>query len=70
MTSLHHIGYWVDDLADAMRRWDRDLGVGPFEVIEHVTFEEFALATAGGRPDHDRCSGRLRGARPLPAGIS
>jgi hypothetical protein len=43
MTSPHHIGYWVDDLEGAMRRWGRDLGVGPFHVIEHVTFEEFAL---------------------------
>jgi catechol 2,3-dioxygenase-like lactoylglutathione lyase family enzyme len=46
MTSLHHIGYWVDDLDAAMKRWGKDLGVGPFQVIEHVTFEEFVL-TAG-----------------------
>ena len=39
MTSLHHIGYWVDDLDAAMKRWHRDLGVGPFQVIEHVRFE-------------------------------
>jgi len=43
MTTLHHIGYWVDDLNAAMKRWRRDLGVGPFQVIEHVTFEEFVL---------------------------
>ena len=47
MTSLHHIGYWVDDLDAAMKRWDRDLGVGPFQVIEHVTFEEFVLTADG-----------------------
>ena len=44
MTSLHHIGYWVGDLDSAMKQWRRDLGVGPFQVIEHVTFSEFVLA--------------------------
>ena len=43
MTSLHHIGYWVDNLDSAMKQWRRDLGVGPFHVIEHVTFSEFVL---------------------------
>jgi methylmalonyl-CoA/ethylmalonyl-CoA epimerase len=52
MTSPHHIGYWVDDLDSAMRRWSQDLGVGPFQVIEHVTFEEFVL-TADGRQHRD-----------------
>jgi hypothetical protein len=41
--ALHHVGYWVDDLAAAQARWSRDLGVGPFDVIEHVPFEEFVL---------------------------
>jgi len=43
MTNLHHIGYWVDDLDSAMTQWRRDLGVGPFHVIDHVRFEEFVL---------------------------
>jgi hypothetical protein len=47
MTSLHHIGYWVEDLDTEMKRWDRDLGVGPFQVIEHVTFSEFVLSHGG-----------------------
>jgi hypothetical protein len=47
MTSPHHIGYWVDDLDAAMKRWDRDLGVGPFQVIEHVTFTEFVFSHGG-----------------------
>jgi len=46
---LHHIGYWVDDLAAALARWERDLGVGPFQVIEHMTFEEFVLTDGGQR---------------------
>jgi catechol 2,3-dioxygenase-like lactoylglutathione lyase family enzyme len=53
MTSLHHIGYWVQDLEKAMKLWSRDLDVGPFEVIEHVTFEEFTLLT----PDGNRHDG-------------
>ena len=47
MPALHHIGYWVDDLDAAMKQWSRDLGVGPFNVIEHVPFEEFVLAADG-----------------------
>jgi hypothetical protein len=52
MTTLHHIGYWVDNLDAAMKRWHRDLGVGPFQVIEHVRFEEFVL-TIDGQQHHD-----------------
>lgn len=42
MPSLHHIGYWVDDLESAQARWHQDLGVGPFQVIAHVPFDTFA----------------------------
>jgi catechol 2,3-dioxygenase-like lactoylglutathione lyase family enzyme len=52
MTTLHHVGYWVDDLDTAMKRWHQDLGVGPFQVIEHVRFEEFVL-TVDGLRHHD-----------------
>jgi hypothetical protein len=54
MKALHHIGYWVDDLDAAIKQWSRDLGVGPFNVIEHVPFEEFVLATDGRAPDDGR----------------
>jgi hypothetical protein len=47
MPALHHIGYWVDDLDAAMKQWTRDLDVGPFDVIEHVTFTEFLFCHAG-----------------------
>ena len=50
--ALHHVGYWVDDLAAAQARWGSKLGVGPFQVIEHVPFEEFVL-TVGGQPRRD-----------------
>jgi catechol 2,3-dioxygenase-like lactoylglutathione lyase family enzyme len=48
---MHHLGYWVDDLSAAIDRWNDDLGVGPFRVHEHITFEEFVLTADGG---HDR----------------
>jgi catechol 2,3-dioxygenase-like lactoylglutathione lyase family enzyme len=51
MKGLHHIGYWVDDLDAAMKRWGQDLDVGPFHVIEHVTFEEFVLTVDGQHHD-------------------
>jgi hypothetical protein len=47
MRPLHHIGYWVDDLDSAMKQWTRDLGVGPFQVIEHVPLEDFVLTVDG-----------------------
>ena len=47
MHALHHVGYWVDDLDTAMKRWEQDLGVGPFEVIEHVPFDSFVLIVDG-----------------------
>ncbi len=47
MRPLHHIGYWVDDLDAAMKQWTRDLGVGPFQVIEHVSFDSFVLTVDG-----------------------
>jgi catechol 2,3-dioxygenase-like lactoylglutathione lyase family enzyme len=47
MRSLHHVGYWVDDLAAAQARWGSELGVGPFQVVEHVSFEEFIVTLDG-----------------------
>ena len=47
MRSLHHVGYWVDDLDPALKQWGDDLGVGPFQVIGHMTFEEFVLFDDG-----------------------
>ncbi len=34
-----------------MKRWGQDLDVGPFHVIEHVTFEEFVLTVDGQHHD-------------------
>ncbi len=44
MTRLHHLGYYVDDLEEAVHRSVRDLGIGPFLRHEHITFDEFTCA--------------------------
>ena len=49
---LHHVGYWVGDLDSALASWGRDVGVGPFQVLEHVPFDSFVLS-AGGQRYHD-----------------
>jgi catechol 2,3-dioxygenase-like lactoylglutathione lyase family enzyme len=41
MHGLHHVGYWVADLGAATRRWQEDLGAGPFEVLPHIAFDSF-----------------------------
>ena len=51
MTALHHVGYYVDDLEEAVHRAIRDLGIGPFLRHEHITFDEFTCAE--GVPDAD-----------------
>jgi catechol 2,3-dioxygenase-like lactoylglutathione lyase family enzyme len=37
---LHHIGYWVDDLAAAVAWAESVLGAGPFTVVEHIGLGE------------------------------
>jgi Glyoxalase/Bleomycin resistance protein/Dioxygenase superfamily len=51
MHALHHVGYWVDDLDAAMKQWEKDLGVGPFQVIDPVPFDTFVLTVDGERYD-------------------
>jgi len=47
MRSLHHVGYWVDDLDSALKQWGQDLDVGPFDIIPHMTFDSFVLTVDG-----------------------
>ncbi len=47
MRSLHHVGYWVDDLDAAQKQWSQDLGVGPFQLVPHIEFESFVLVVDG-----------------------
>jgi methylmalonyl-CoA/ethylmalonyl-CoA epimerase len=34
-TRIHHVNFVVNDLEEAMARFERTLGVGPFQVIDH-----------------------------------
>jgi hypothetical protein len=47
MRSLHHVGYWVEDLNSALKQWGQDLGVGPFQLVPHIAFESFVLVVDG-----------------------
>ncbi|GAB2821921.1 hypothetical protein GCM10027176_27850 [Actinoallomurus bryophytorum] len=54
LCTIHHLGYVVDDLAEAARRWHDIAGIGPFLVQEHVPFDGI---TADGDPvvfDHSK----------------
>jgi catechol 2,3-dioxygenase-like lactoylglutathione lyase family enzyme len=44
MHPIHHVGYWVEDLDEAVDRAVRTLGVGPFLVHRNVRFESFTWA--------------------------
>jgi hypothetical protein len=48
---VHHIGYWVRDLATAAATAARTLGVGPFLMHRHVRFDSFRLADGTGVTD-------------------
>jgi hypothetical protein len=41
---MHHVGYWVPDLAAAAAHARETLGVGPFLLASHVRFDAFRLA--------------------------
>jgi catechol 2,3-dioxygenase-like lactoylglutathione lyase family enzyme len=41
---VHHVGYWVPDLASAAEKASRTLGVGPFLLHRNVRFDSFRLA--------------------------
>lgn len=49
---LHHIGYWVDDLDAAMAQATELLGVGPFQVLQHVDLGDFRYEGAPAVLDH------------------
>jgi hypothetical protein len=49
---LHHIGYWTDDLDAAMAQATRLLGVGPFQVLNHVDLGDFRFRGERATLDH------------------
>ena len=62
---LHHIGYWTDDLDAAMAQATRLLGVGPFQVLNHVDLGDFRFR---GEPGHARPQRGVRGVGARAAG--
>jgi methylmalonyl-CoA/ethylmalonyl-CoA epimerase len=44
MPALHHVGYWVENLDQAVERAVQTLGVGPFLVHRDIRFGSFTLA--------------------------
>jgi len=48
---IQHIGYVVEDLPSATERFARNLGTGPFQVLEHIPLEA-TFEGAPARYDH------------------
>jgi catechol 2,3-dioxygenase-like lactoylglutathione lyase family enzyme len=44
VSGLHHVGYWVPNLAEAAEKMARTLGIGPFLRHGHVSFDSFRMA--------------------------
>jgi catechol 2,3-dioxygenase-like lactoylglutathione lyase family enzyme len=54
---IHHVGYVVEDLAGATERFARDFGAGPFQVMEHIAFDEVTFAGEPAVYDHSSAFG-------------
>ena len=55
LSSIHHVGYVVEDLRAGIERFARTFGAGPFFVMEHL---EFQTVTYRGEPaSYDHSSG-------------
>jgi hypothetical protein len=52
MRNFHHIAYWTNDLDAAMAQATRLLGVGPFQVLEHVDLGDFRFRGEPATLDH------------------
>jgi catechol 2,3-dioxygenase-like lactoylglutathione lyase family enzyme len=56
---LHHIGYWVDDLAAAVAWAEGFLGAGPFTVLPHISVgETFRFRGQPAQFDHSAAFGQ------------
>ena len=54
---LHHIGYVVDDLSAAAKRFARQCGAGPFYALEHIVFDEVTYRGEPAVYDHSSAFG-------------
>lgn len=57
MSSIHHIGYVVDDLRAGVQRFAGDHGAGPFFAMEHMVFDEVTFAGEPAVYDHSSAFG-------------
>ena len=56
---LHHLGYWVDDLATAVAWAQEFLGAGPFTVLENISVgEDFHFRGQPAVLDHSAAFGQ------------
>ena len=60
---IHHVGYVVDDIHEAIAQWERVFGAGPFTVLDKVAFDELTVdgqtATVGHSAAFGPCGGQL-----------
>jgi catechol 2,3-dioxygenase-like lactoylglutathione lyase family enzyme len=54
---IHHVGYVVDDLAEAIDRW-AVVGAGPFITIPHLEFDEVTYRGGPAEYDHSSAFGK------------
>jgi catechol 2,3-dioxygenase-like lactoylglutathione lyase family enzyme len=54
---LHHIGYVVEDLDEAVVRFTGDHGAGPFFALEHMRFDEVTFMGEPAHYDHSSAFG-------------
>jgi catechol 2,3-dioxygenase-like lactoylglutathione lyase family enzyme len=54
---IGHVGYVVEDLPAAVARFERDFGAGPFQLLEHIAFDEVTYEDAPAVYDHSSAFG-------------
>ena len=58
MPVIHHVGYVVEDLPEAIERFTRDFSAGPFSVMEHIAFDEVTFDGEPALYDHSSAFGQ------------
>jgi catechol 2,3-dioxygenase-like lactoylglutathione lyase family enzyme len=54
---IHHVGYVVDDIHEAIAQWENVFGAGPFTVLDQVQFDELAVDGQTATVDHSAAFG-------------
>ena len=58
LTTVHHIGYVVDDLPAAAAHFAERFGAGPFYAFEHIVFDEVTYRGEPAVYDHSSAIGQ------------